>query len=72
MKPQIVLASGAETHYQTPSGFAEVHDNNTISFEGLSETMKKKAKEVVEEGGMIKQVWSGLLDDIFGSKAKKA
>jgi uncharacterized protein YjbJ (UPF0337 family) len=72
MRPEISLASADSTHYASPSAFTEVLDNNAIDFQGMSEKLKSKAAEVVEESGEVKRLFNGLMDDIFGAKKTAA
>jgi uncharacterized protein YjbJ (UPF0337 family) len=68
MRPEISLASADSTHVAPPSAFTEVLDNNAIDFQGMTDKLKSKAEDVIEETGEIKRLFSGLVDDIFGAK----
>jgi len=76
MRPEIVTASADSTHISAPSAMHEVHDNSAmdIDFHGMAErtaaTVKKMESQVEEQAGVVKQLWNGLLDDVFGSKQK--
>ena len=68
-----VVASHPEDVH--PSAMSEVvgNDGMDVSIEDLTKTFKDSIVETAEkEVGVIKQVWGGLLDDIFGSKGPKA
>jgi len=72
MKPEIVTVSADSTHIHAPSAMSEVSDNATVDFQGMAEKVAqrlgKKTAEVAGNGGMVKQVWGGILDDVFGPK----
>ncbi|KAF1987882.1 hypothetical protein K402DRAFT_329344 [Aulographum hederae CBS 113979] len=72
LRAEIHTVSADSTHVLAPSAMADVHDNNTIDFHGVKETIVKTAEQIEEQAGMVKKVWSGLLDDVFGAKASKA
>lgn len=71
MLPEISLASADSTHISTPTAFADVIDNNTIDFHGVTDTLGKVGEVVEEEASGIKRVWTGFLDDILGGPAAK-
>ncbi|KAK7190725.1 hypothetical protein DPSP01_006666 [Paraphaeosphaeria sporulosa] len=60
-------------HVHAPAAMSEVHDNNTIDFQGMAFEAVNKLKRPVEEGAsMAKQIWGGLVDDVLGPKGKPA
>jgi len=72
MRSEIVTVSANGTHIHNPSAMHEVHDNNTVDFHGLGERVQVAAEKVEESVDSVKKVWSGFLDDVFGSKPAKA
>lgn len=79
----ISTTSGDASHISSNTTLSEVHDASSaehLDFEGmvakLSGAAEAMAKRVEEEspkaGGIVRQVWSGLLDDLFGAKKGKA
>lgn len=79
MRPTISTASLDSTHISAPSAFAEVHDNSAmkIDFHDMADkvtsTVKKVADaEPAEKTGVLKELWNGFLDDVFGAKQKKS
>jgi len=77
MRPTISTASADSTHISAPSAMHEVHDNSAmdIDYHGMAERISKAARKVSntpiqEQPGMIKEVWTGLMDDMFGSKGQ--
>lgn len=57
------------THIHAPSAMSEMTDSNHTDFQGLASNVANKISKDVEEGtGMARQLWSGLVDDIFGPK----
>lgn len=79
-RPIISTVADSSTHISTPSAMSEIHDNTSTSvdFHAVADMLNTAAqkveakveKEVEAAGGVMKQVWKGLLDDVFGSKAK--
>jgi hypothetical protein len=60
-------------HVHAPAAMSDVHDNNSIDFEGLAFEVAKKIKGPVEEGAsMARQIWGGLVDDVLGPKGRPA
>ncbi|KAF2809328.1 uncharacterized protein BDZ99DRAFT_498723 [Mytilinidion resinicola] len=72
MKPEIVTASLDGTHIYAPSAMSEVSDSGAVDFQGVRGAVAKKVEEKVEEGGMVKQVWGGLVEDLFGKGGRPA
>ncbi|KAF2490705.1 hypothetical protein BU16DRAFT_585094 [Lophium mytilinum] len=70
MKPEIVTASLDGTHIHAPSAMSEVSDSGAVDFQGLAEKVGKAVEGKVggEEGGMARQVWGGLVEDLFGPR----
>lgn len=69
--PTIVLASADGTHIHAPSAMADVSDNNTIDFQGMAARVAETlGKSTEKNGSMVKEVWGGLMDDVFGPKGQ--
>jgi hypothetical protein len=72
LKPLINLMSADSTHISAPSAMSEVHDNNAVPFEGISLTTvdANTGPEADAEDlkGAVKQLFSGIVDDVFGPK----
>jgi len=72
MKPEIVTVSADSTHIHAPSAMSEVSDNGSVDFQGMAEKVAqrlgKTTAEVAGKGSMARQVWGGMVDDLFGPK----
>jgi hypothetical protein len=69
MQPEIYTVSATGTHIHAPSAMSEVTDSNTIDFQGMAETVAHNISKPMEAGeGMVRQIWTGLMEDILGSK----
>ncbi|KAL8681549.1 MAG: hypothetical protein Q9186_002365 [Xanthomendoza sp. 1 TL-2023] len=77
VRPQISLVSANSTHIENPSAMSEVTDNHAAELDPYDLTNKVTAAasmmaeaplEKIREAGTIRQLWSGLMDDLFGSK----
>ncbi|KAL8812946.1 MAG: hypothetical protein Q9200_000643 [Gallowayella weberi] len=77
VRPQISLVSANSTHIESPSAMSEVTDNHAAELDPYDLTNKVTAAasamaeaplEKIREAGTIRQLWSGLIDDLFGSK----
>jgi hypothetical protein len=71
MRAEIITASADSTHISAPAAMQEVHDNNTVDFQGMTERVAQgtdKAEKDNEGVGMIKEVLIGMFNDIFGAK----
>jgi len=69
MQPTIYTVSANGTHIHAPSAMSEMTDSNTIDFQGLAETVAHNISQPMEAGeGMIRQIWTGLMEDILGPK----
>lgn len=70
--PNIVTAAADSTHISAPSVMSEVHDNTAapVDFHALAERMQGtvgKVKERARESqGTMRQLWEGVVDDVFG------
>jgi len=78
MRPEISLVAADGTHLATPSALREVHDNNAvdIDFSSMADRVAaagRKAAAAVgaEQQGLVRQVWEGFVEDLFGGKAVK-
>ena len=75
----IITAAADSTHVSAPSA-SEVHDNNAhhVDFHDVAEKLNQTAKSVSQgvereaevAGGFVKQLWGGLMDDVFGAKQR--
>ena len=75
MKPQISSMAADKMI----SSFSEISDNNAapIDFHAMAERVAAATKKaahapVVEQSGMLKQLWNGLVEDFKGVSAKPA
>lgn len=77
IRPQISLVSANSTHIESPSAMSEVTDNHAADLDPFDLTNKvttaaSKIAEVpmerIREAGALRQLWTGLMDDLFGSK----
>lgn len=76
-RAEISTVAHESTHLHPPSPLSDVVDNGAITFDpyDLAAKVGQAAKKVsakvapTEEGGVsgvLKQVWNGLMDDVFG------
>ncbi|KAF2185396.1 hypothetical protein K469DRAFT_576363 [Zopfia rhizophila CBS 207.26] len=71
MRPTIMTVSADGTHIHAPSAMSEVSDNNSIDFQGMAAKVASRfGKPVEQKASMAKEVWGGLMDDIFGPKGR--
>ncbi|KAL9031025.1 MAG: hypothetical protein Q9196_000926 [Gyalolechia fulgens] len=77
IRPEISTISADSTHIESPSAMSEVTDNHAIDLDPYDLTNKvtaaatrtaEDAMDKIKEAGTVRQLWSGLLDDMFGSK----
>jgi hypothetical protein len=69
MQPEIYTVSATGTHIHAPSAMSEVTDSNTIDFQGMAERVAQNISKPMEAGeGMVRQIWTGLMEDILGPK----
>lgn len=77
IRPQISTISANSTHIESPSAISEVTDNHAIDLDPYDLTNKvtaaasrtaEDAMDTIKEAGTVRRLWSGLLDDLFGSK----
>ncbi|KAL8953541.1 MAG: hypothetical protein Q9222_000599 [Ikaeria aurantiellina] len=77
VRPEISLVSANSTHIESPSAMSEVTDNHAVDlnpFELTSQVTAAAAKmaeapmEKLRDAGTVRELWGGLLDDLFGSK----
>lgn len=69
MLPSIYTVAADGTHIHAPAAMSEMVDSNQTDFQGLASHVANKISNDVEQGaGMARQVWTGLVDDIFGPK----
>lgn len=70
MLPMIHTVSA---HVHAPAAMSEVHDNNTVDFQGMAFEVASKITKPVEEGAsMARQIWGDLVDDVLGPKHTNA
>lgn len=75
-RAQISTVAHESTHLHPPSALSDVVDNGAISIDpyDLATKVRQAARQLGEkvspegskEPGQWKQVWAGLLDDVFG------
>lgn len=77
IRPEISLVSANSTHIESPSAMSEVTDNQAIDLDpyDLTNKVTAAATKTVEDAigkikdvGTVRELWGGLLDDLFGSK----
>ncbi|KAL8711552.1 MAG: hypothetical protein Q9220_003962 [cf. Caloplaca sp. 1 TL-2023] len=77
VRPEISLVSANSTHIESPSAMSEVTDNHALDlnpFELTSQVTAAAAKmaeapmEKLRDAGTVRELWGGLLDDLFGSR----
>lgn len=80
-RAQISTVADESTHPYPPSPLSDVVDNGAITLDPydlstkVSRAARKLSEKVVtkEEGGVpgvLKQVWNGLMDDVFGPSSR--
>ena len=76
-RPEISTVSADGTHIDSPSAMSDVTDNHAIELDPYDLTSKVTAAakkmasfpiDQLREPGMIERLWSGLLDDLLGSR----
>ncbi|KAL8974475.1 MAG: hypothetical protein Q9197_001289 [Variospora fuerteventurae] len=82
IRPEISLVSANGTHIESPSAMSEVMDNHAVDLDPYDLTNKvtaaatKTAEDAINamrEAGTVRELWSGFLDDLLGSRrASKA
>jgi len=74
-RPEIVIVA-SHPEDVTPAAMTEVvgNDGLEIDLKDLTRAFNEKVEELKENGetGMFKEVWTGILDDVFGAKQKVA
>lgn len=77
IRPEISLVSASSTHIESPSAMSEVTDNHAVDVDPYDLTNKvtaaatKTAEDAMNrrrEEGTVRELWNGLLDDLFGSR----
>lgn len=78
IRPEITTASANGTHIESPSAMSDVTDNpghTDLDPFDLTNTVTTAASEVtglpierLQEPGVVKELWNGLLDDILGAR----
>ena len=66
MVPTVHTVGATSTHVHAPSATFDMTDH--IDFPSMASHVNKLAKPVEEGVGMARQLWTGLVDDIFGPK----
>ena len=81
IRPEISTVSADSTHIASPSAMSEVTDNHAIELDPYDLTAKvnaaaKKMSELpaekLKDVGVLKELWMGFLDDMFGRKVGRA
>lgn len=73
--PTIYTVSADGTHIHAPSAMSDMTDSDHIDFQGMASKVAAAygARPSSEEAqSMVKQVWTGLLEDILGPSHKHA
>lgn len=78
IRPEITTTSANGTHIESPSAMSDVTDNpghtdlNPFDLTNTVTTAASKATGVpvkrLQEPGVVKEFWDGLLDDILGAR----
>lgn len=78
IRPEITTTSANGTHIESPSAMSDVTDNpghtdlDPFDFTNTVTTAASKATgmpvERLQEPGVVKELWKGLLDDILGAR----
>ncbi|KAL8693685.1 MAG: hypothetical protein Q9218_001542 [Villophora microphyllina] len=74
VRPEISTVSANSTHIENPSAMSEVTDNHAMKLDPYDLTSKVTAAATsiaelpAKETGAMRDLLSGLLDDLFGSK----
>ncbi|KAI4105340.1 MAG: hypothetical protein L6R37_002790 [Teloschistes peruensis] len=74
VRPEISTVSANSTHIESPSAMSEVTDNHAIEIDPYNLTSKvtvaaaKIAEVPTREAGVMRELWDGLLDDLFGPR----
>ena len=82
VRPTISTTSANGTHIESPSAFSDVTDNHAVDMDVFDLTKKVTnaaaskvtevtslgAKEVERQRGVLGEIFSGMVDDVFGSK----
>lgn len=71
-KPEILIVA-SHPEDVVPAAMTEVVGNDALEsgIEELTTMIKDATPKIVKEPGVIKELWSGLLDDVLGAKNKK-
>ena len=81
VKPQISTVSANGTHIDSPSAMSEVTDNHAVDLNpyiltsqvtNAASKMTGMAPEQLKDKGMIRELWNGLVDDVFGARKVSA
>ncbi|KAL8660499.1 MAG: hypothetical protein Q9202_006494 [Teloschistes flavicans] len=74
VRPEISTVSANSTHIESPSAMSEVTDNHAIEIDPYNLTSKVTvaaaniAKVPAREASAMRELWGGLLDDLFGPR----
>lgn len=74
IRPEISTVSADSTHIDSPSAMSEVTDNHAMVLDPYNLTSKVTAAAAKmtgvpeKEPGLIRELWTSILDDVFGSK----
>jgi hypothetical protein len=75
MLPTIYTVSADGTHIHAPSAMSDMTDSDHIDFQGMASKVSAQlgSRSGGDEGtSMVRQVWTGLLEDILGPSGKHA
>ena len=77
-RPEILTVSANGTHIDNPSAMSDVVDNHAAEIDhfdltkhvtnAASKVVIASAKHIDRQGGAMRSLWAGLLDDVFGEK----
>ncbi|MCJ1485758.1 hypothetical protein MMC06_005933 [Schaereria dolodes] len=81
IRPEIVTASADGTHLAPPSAMSEVTDNHALDLDpydlarqvgrAANHAMIEKVEQGIKEAGVIKELWTGIFDDLLRGGSKK-
>jgi hypothetical protein len=72
MLPTIHTVAADGTHIHAPSAMSDMTDSNNFDYQGMAAQVADKLSRPIEGGsGMVKQIWTGLVDDVLGPKSAR-
>ncbi len=65
MLPTIHTVAADGTHIHAPSAMTDVSDSQHFDYQGMAaQVATKLAGEAEQSASMVKEIWSGFLDDL--------